>query len=331
MQHACIVHRRWLWRALLTDHACACAWYRRPLQVLAAAASQAVREHVAAGLSSPQLGLAPPIPDAWSSTATTSATSTQGAKAQVVLGEVLSTKRRVSIQEGDFPYAPAGYPDAIVENVFQFEGGQTVEINGACLELAHSSAIPFSSLFAWLPAAHDGGVVTHHGEPAHRWVYTVAGVFGAEVLFGTNNLPVAMTENFTDPSTKRPASVTYEFANFTASALPGWDRTWSAMTRACAKPPRCEKPPAASQPQNVTMFIFHPPNNFEIAGQDLGDPLGDTLFVCQDILGGKPNATDHDYQWLSKWTVELLPWWGQYQNCNGQPSIPCPGPATRLT
>ena len=239
MQHACIVHRRWLWRALLTDHACACAWYRRPLQVLAAAASQAVREHVAAG--SPQLGLAPPIPDAWSSTATTSATSTQGAKAQVVLGEVLSTKRRVSIQEGDFPYAPAGYPDAIVEKVFQFEGGQTVEINGACLELAHSSAIPFSSLFAWLPAAHDGGVVTHHGEPAHRWVYTVAGVFGAEVLFGTNNLPVAMTENFTDPSTKRPASVTYEFANFTASALPGWDKTWSAMQRACAKPPRCEK------------------------------------------------------------------------------------------
>lgn len=22
-------------------------------------------------------------------------------------------------------------------------------------------------------------------------------------------------------------------------------------------------------------------------------------------------------RWLTQWTLELLPWWGQYQNCNG--------------
>ena len=65
------------------------------------------------------------------------------------------------------------------------------------------------------------------------------------------------------------------------------------------------------------VYLPPTPHEYDIAGQDLGDAVGDNVFVCQDLLGGKPKATDAGYQWLTQWTVELLPWFGQYANCNG--------------
>lgn len=287
---------------------------RQALQVLAAAAShmQAVYE-LEPGLGL-QLGLAPPIPDSWTATALTSQTGVVRA-ASIDMAEDNSAKRRLTSRSSTYPYAPLNYPADINMSSFVYDGGQTEMING--IYLPSSTNVTFNSIFAWLPAAHDGGVVTHNGKPAHAWVISFPSAgYSAELLFGKNNLPVAMQQNFTDPVSKLPGSVTYEFTRFKSGTTPDWNTTWSTMKQACAAPPRCKKP-AGVQPMNITMYIFHPPGDFEIAGQDLGDPLGDVTFVCQDILGGKPNTTDHNYQWVSEWTIELLPWWGQYQNCNG--------------
>ena len=41
------------------------------------------------------------------------------------------------------------------------------------------------------------------------------------------------------------------------------------------------------------MYIFHPENNFDIGGQDLGNAAGDTAFTCIDVLLGAPGSMDH--------------------------------------
>ena len=65
----------------------------------------------------------------------------------------------------------------------------------------------------------------------------------------------------------------------------------------------------------MSMFIFHPKANFNIVRQDLGSPVGDSLFVC---LEGNTGG-GHDYEWITEYRVEHVPNYGQYQNCNGYP------------
>ena len=64
------------------------------------------------------------------------------------------------------------------------------------------------------------------------------------------------------------------------------------------------------------MYIFHPRHEFNISQQDNGDADGDVYFVCEDLLTNASKAQGEDYQWLTHWSLELVPKWGQYQNCN---------------
>jgi hypothetical protein len=284
-------------------------WVAQQQQLQQAAVQQA------AAAAAPKV--APTIPGQWHAAALVMQSGTTAATgaAPMSVFEDSTEKRRLQVSTGTFPFSPAGYPDYRNMSTYIFEGGTTIEINGACLLVASGPTIKFSSLFSWLPSAQDGGVVTHKGTPAHRWAFSYPPAhFYAEALFGPDHLPVAMTENYTDPHT--PSSVHYEFSSFVPALPPDWDVSWGAMEGACQTPPRCPKP-LSPQPINITMYIFHPPNQFDIAGQDLADAIGDNVFVCQDILGGQPNQTDHNYQWLTEWQLEVLPWWGQYQNCNG--------------
>jgi len=83
--------------------------------------------------------------------------------------------------------------------------------------------------------------------------------------------------------------------------------------------------PTNANPIKTTMYIFHPKNEFNISGQDLGDSTGDVFFTCTDIMNGQSPLLDHNYAWLTQWEVELLPQWGQYQNCNGYNPAQCIG------
>ena len=243
--------------------------------------------------------VAPTIPGQWQAIALVSGSAMPGPHGGQVAMSMLedsTKKRRLQLSTTAFPYAPAGYPDGLNSSTFIFEGGETIEIDGDCLSVASNPAMKFSSLFNWLPGAHDAGSVMHNGKRAHKWALSYPSAhFAAQVLFGADNLPVAMTMNYTNPATQAPASVHYEFSSFIPALPPDWDATWSAMELGCKAPPRCQRP-ASTQPVNMTMYIFHPPNEFDIAGQDLADATGDNIFVCQDLLGGKPNQTDHNYQ-----------------------------------
>jgi len=85
----------------------------------------------------------------------------------------------------------------------------------------------------------------------------------------------------------------------------------------CYDPPKC---PANGTSNIISqdLYIFHPSNQFDIAGQDIGDALGDTFFVCEEQITG---AGDNDYEWISHWSIQYdATIIGQYQNCNGYPS-----------
>merc|ERR1711907_789657 len=81
---------------------------------------------------------------------------------------------------------------------------------------------------------------------------------------------------------------------------------------------------------NTTMYIFHPADNFNISGQDLGDATGDTVFTCIDVMSNRSSGTDHNYSWISQWSVEHATRHGQYQNCNGYDPSVCIGANDRL-
>jgi hypothetical protein len=87
---------------------------------------------------------------------------------------------------------------------------------------------------------------------------------------------------------------------------------------AFASPPGCGQPgPTCPDGASVRMevVVFHPTNMFDIAGQDVADWLGDTMFLC---LAG-PNATSagQQYMEISLWEIEVWTGYGLYSLCNG--------------
>ena len=58
------------------------------------------------------------------------------------------------------------------------------------------------------------------------------------------------------------------------------------------------------------LYIFHPQNNFNITGQDVGDVTGDVFFTRIDILTRQNTSVDHDYEWITYWQIDLVPRWG---------------------
>jgi len=178
---------------------------------------------------------------------------------------------------------------------------------------------PFDDLFSWVPAAEYGGQITHAGQQVERWTFNAQNPkmpSSFELLVRDSGVPVRLAQNITVPNAVY--NVTYEFSNF----LPGLgeiERVWDTFNKTeYISPMVC---PAASPPAltNVTMWIFHAKHVMDIDGQDVGDEAGDVVFVCQDVIANQSLGTDHGYEWLTQWEIELVPRWGQYQNCNGHP------------
>lgn len=73
------------------------------------------------------------------------------------------------------------------------------------------------------------------------------------------------------------------------------------------------------------MYNFHPAHILDVRDHDVGDAKGDAFFMCEDFLTGQRNSSDPYNSWITQWRVELVPLWGQYQNCRGYPPA-CSGP-----
>lgn len=108
------------------------------------------------------------------------------------------------------------------------------------------------------------------------------------------------------PLVYNASAYTYVFYNFTEGASLTWE--------GCPALVEC-----GSGTVEKELFIFHPEDNFDLAGQDWGDDLGDVFFICEDMQKNGSHFSSA-YQWISHFLVTFNGTIGQYQNCIGYPS-----------
>jgi len=228
-------------------------------------------------------------------------------------------QRRAQVTRTFFPFAPLEFEGTPLSwlNMTQYLTADYwgMEMNGETLD---GSIYPqvFHSQFSWMQAARYAGSATLNGTAADVWSLGSPGA-NLTLMVTRSGLPL-----FEHISSVYPGVGIYEtnttFSGFTAGAD---DSVWDGYDAAVfKKPPVCPLPAdGLPAPLNKTFYIFHPKANFNITMQDLGDAQGDVLFVCSDVLTNQSTSVDSHYQWISAWSVELVPRWGQYQNCNGYP------------
>jgi hypothetical protein len=197
--------------------------------------------------------------------------------------------------------------DAII-NMSQFAYSNdtimTVQ-NGQCLSASGSSAGGgFFAQFGWLALADHVGSTSVAGRICDLYNYTVPAVASLSICLDGDE-PIQM--NITQSS----YSQVQTYRNFR--------RETDAAT--LAPPTICDGPPEACGSGNITkrtLYIFHPDNNFNMAGQDVADLLGDATFLCSDkfmwVAGGYSLFSAFEVSWLEKF--------GQYANCPPDPTSP---------
>lgn len=81
-----------------------------------------------------------------------------------------------------------------------------------------------------------------------------------------------------------------------------------------------EKVPPCPDGKSVTtdVYLAHPQNFTYLDNEDTGDARGDVMFICSDIM--QPGSAAFNlYNRVSRWTIEVLTSYGQYEECNGYP------------
>ena len=96
------------------------------------------------------------------------------------------------------------------------------------------------------------------------------------------------------------------------------------------KGPYCDKPEPAcpnGEIKTIDAVLFHPRGKYNLAGQDVGDLLGDTFFLC--TTGSSASSGGSQYSVVSRWTLRVWSGFGEYSLCNGYPPV-CMGQETFL-
>lgn len=273
----------------------------------------------------------PSIPPKWS--ANVSRTSHFGKLTFTEQSEMASDtgKRRLYSKTGHrLPFAPLAFVGGPLEwlNITTYaEGTWAGEVLEGQKYLAKYQD-GFHDIFRWVRFARYDGNATVNSTVLQRWqLKTTFPTTLSFVLYADGDVPVSFEQNLTYAG--GAYSVEYRFLTFAASAeIP---HVWDDFNRsAFSYTPPC--PTAASgappPPRTQSLYIFHPRHDFNISQQDIADAVGDVFFLCQN-LGQSEKALERpageDYEWISEWRVELIPRWGQYQNCNGYPSPRCLG------
>ena len=186
----------------------------------------------------------------------------------------------------------------------------------AKLQVVRGPRSQFEDMFSWVADAADGGTeaceVDGYAVDCSLWILD-SPPYVLTLTVYDNTRPVEYHVLGTVNGVA--LNVSYFFHTFTTGADP---EAFEGLHRAdCFAPKQCE-----SNGPNILrdqeFYIFHPANQYDLAGQDIGDALGDAFFVCETLNTG---AGDDGYEWISKYKVNLdLTVISQYQNCNGYPS-----------
>ena len=110
-------------------------------------------------------------------------------------------KRSIYISSQRFPFAPAALQgtgkDFMNFSILATSNLSGVVFNGETLDSSSAGGQTFSNIFAWLPAAQDGGVETVDGTALQAWAFK-NGNYSFQLLVNATDTPVRLDINVTD-------------------------------------------------------------------------------------------------------------------------------------
>ena len=264
----------------------------------------------------PRVDKAPTMPPAWLAQFT-EAYSNESVTFLMDQDLTLSPKRSGQSVSAKNPRAPRAYVGTPREwqNSTQFhtEDVFCMDINGQRYGEKATAAMGPIDFFSWLPFATFNGTVpcTGQGRTCDSWALSVKGtsllLLTQKQADGTVR-PVQYTQN----SSSYGVETLYVTGWWPSKALPIWD-DFDPDDYTKPQPP-CPLPPGGAIPAPTTqdIYVFHPAADFTIVRQDIGDALGDSIFICDEGMH-EPDTNKS----LTHWSLEWVPRWGQYQNCDG--------------
>mmetsp|Transcript_19770 Transcript_19770/g.62239 ORF Transcript_19770/g.62239 Transcript_19770/m.62239 type:complete len:421 (+) Transcript_19770:61-1323(+) len=224
-------------------------------------------------------------------------------------------QRSATVANSIDKYAPAAY----VGTGMEWFNITLIKNNGSYFDVISNLCYPstadgsYSDMFAWVARSTYAGRVEIDGVECEAWTSGMANTYRYLAVTTNGSIPVQYNETI-----RGETFTSYSFISFDAGVA---DHEAFAIVEngtACYDPPTCGDDPSVVE-QDV--YVFHPSDSFDVAGQDVGDQRGDTFFVCEDeLIGTSASAFDHDYALVTKWRLRRLGTIGQYQNCNGYPS-----------
>lgn len=184
-------------------------------------------------------------------------------------------------------------------------------MNGLCYPMDYGGTpSTYTNMWQWVPLSRRRADAVVDGTECAVWALSLAGVDLLVAVGKDSETPV----EYNISNTKANYSYSFRFVSFAEGADPDVLRGFDEA--ACASPPTCAEPGATGAVTTADAYIFHPENNFNISNQDVGDALGDTFFVCEDLQTGLNPGADHAYAWISRWNLTYTSTVGQYLNCN---------------
>jgi len=180
-----------------------------------------------------------------------------------------------------------------------------VNINDRCQPLDNGT---FGDYFSWVAVAKYMGQKTLGPRFQNRtcdvWQY-ISGSLINLTLCAQGNLPVTLTIIQHDSTQSFAIYFEKDFFPGTPAA------SLFVPPESCLIPdPLCD----GGAVSELDAFIFHPANMFDLYNENVADLLGDTVFICADSISNHSQVDQ--FQWVSRYTLQVWSGWGQYAECN---------------
>jgi len=177
-------------------------------------------------------------------------------------------------------------------------------LNDRCQAIPNGT---FGDYFSWTQAAADKGQRNlgprFQNRSCDMWEF----VFQQTnlTLCAQGNVPVLL--NIIQHDVSQSFSIYFEkdfFPGIPAASL-------FVQPENCLVPdPLCD----GGEAMELDAFIFHPAHMFDLYNENVADLLGDTVFICADSISN--HSSVDQFQWVSRYTIQVWSAWGQYAECN---------------